>query len=244
MKILSHKMELSEKTSNTGKVHFSIDIGAQSEPSVAKISLKTSAKGYDSRSSKLFFNILPDKTEQEGKDKEQKVSSTDTKHDTKKNTNGQQESNTDRNEKSITFSTDHSTMNSNQDSCDEGDSKKRNDNQEHCVPQGLLSDVIINSVNDGNGKKLSNNETTTADNLELTFSDHGNSSVNTFDCSLDGKSAEECISPYVIENISLGSHRFQVRGIEDQASYDTYSWITKEKVELKSALESSNQSLV
>ncbi len=93
-------------------------------------------------------------------------------------------------------------MNSNQDSCDEGDSKKRNDNQEHCVPQGLLSDVIINSVNDGNGKKLSNNETTTADNLELTFSDHGNSSVNTFDCSLDGKSAEECISPYVIENIS------------------------------------------
>ena len=62
VKILSHKMELSEKTSNTGKVHFSIDIGAQSEPSVAKISLKTSAKGYDSRSSKLFFNILPDKS--------------------------------------------------------------------------------------------------------------------------------------------------------------------------------------
>ncbi len=99
-------------------------------------------------------------------------------------------------------------------------------------------------MNDGNGKKLSNNETTTADNLELTFSDHGNSSVNTFDCSLDGKSAEECTSPYVIENISLGSHRFQVRGIEDDqgASYDTYSWIRKEKVELESALESSIQS--
>ena len=244
VKILSHKMELSEKTSNSGKVHFSIEIGAQSEPSVAKISLKTSAKGYDSESSKVFFNILPDKTEQEGKDKEQKVSSTDTKHDTKENTNGQQESNTDRNEKSITISTDSSTMNSNQDSCDEGESKKRNDNQEQCDPQVILSDVIINSVNDGNGKKLSNNETTTADNLELTFSDHGNSSVNTFDCSLDGKSAEECTSPYVIENISLGSHRFQVRGIEDDqgASYDTYSWIRKEKVELESALESSIQS--
>src|SRR5262249_44273658 len=58
VKILSHKMELSDKTSKSGKIQFPIEIGAQSEPSVAKILLKTSSKGYDSRSSKLFFNIL------------------------------------------------------------------------------------------------------------------------------------------------------------------------------------------
>ena len=91
--------------------------------------------------------------------------------------------------------------------------------------------TTIGSAVDGNKTAISNSSSTGSNTITFSFSgqDTGKVEVKRFECSPDNSAFAACSSPYSIKKLTDGTHKFNVRAVDNSGnrdnSPDLFTWI-------------------
>lgn len=94
--------------------------------------------------------------------------------------------------------------------------------------------TTITSAIDGNGNPVANEGTATSDDITFAFSATADpfTTVAGFECSLDGAAFSSCTSPKTYNNLALGQHFFEVRGVDELGNREVppirFTWTIEE----------------
>ncbi len=89
--------------------------------------------------------------------------------------------------------------------------------------------TTINTAIDGDNNVIVNNGSTASNSMKFSFSgaDNAGRSINSFECSVDGKPFVTCVSTNTV-NVVDGTHTFSVRSVDRDGIKDstpaTYTW--------------------
>lgn len=88
--------------------------------------------------------------------------------------------------------------------------------------------TFITSAVDGNGASVLPGSSTLSTSIRISFTGTDNVAVAGFQCSIDGHAFSTCVSPVTLNDLTTGTHTFQVRAIDTSNNVDpmpvTFSW--------------------
>ncbi|NOJ30017.1 MAG: hypothetical protein DA328_07605, partial [Nitrososphaeraceae archaeon] len=114
------------------------------------------------------------------------------------------------------------------------------DNKVDLFDEDCNSNIIIEIVSaiNGQGLALSNAQSDTSDQIFITFSAQNMTGAYNFECSLDSSPFGICTSPIGYDNLTSGTHIFNVRLAELPLKTTSFTWITsQDKIQSESIID-------
>jgi len=111
------------------------------------------------------------------------------------------------------------------------------------VIQITTATTTIDSATDGNNNPVTDGGTTVSDEITFTFTGTATppTTVESFECSIDGSAFIACTSPHTLTGLSPGGHTFAVRVVDNdgnrQVPPTTFTWTVEEEIDPVTAIQ-------